>query len=109
MVVCDKSGDGMEGYRMRPWISAGAVLLSGFIICMVPSIGSAACEDPPTPQVDWANCNKKSLGLANVNLNGANLQQTNLIGAALSNVELQGANLTKANLMSANLSNTDLG
>ena len=61
MVVCYKSRDGMKGGRVRPWISAGAVLLGGFIICMVPSIVSAACEDPPAPQVDWANCDKKSL------------------------------------------------
>jgi Pentapeptide repeats (8 copies) len=94
----------MKGYRMRPWLSIGAALLGSFLIYMVPGVVSAACEDPPAPQVNWANCNKKSASLVNADLRGANLQQTNFMGAALGNINLQGADLTEANLLSANLS-----
>jgi uncharacterized protein YjbI with pentapeptide repeats len=75
---------------------------------MVPGIVSAACEDPPALQVNWANCNKKSATLVNANLRGANLRHTNFMGATLGNVNLQGADLTEANLLSANLSNANL-
>jgi hypothetical protein len=98
----------MKGYRMRPWLSIGAALLGSFLIYMVPGVVSAACEDPPAPQVNWANCNKKSATLVNADLRGANLRQTNFMGAALGNINLQGADLTEANLLSANLSNANL-
>jgi Pentapeptide repeats (8 copies) len=86
----------MKGYRMRPWPSVGAALLASFLIYMVPGVVSTACEDPPAPQVNWANCNKKSASLVNADLRGANLRQTNLMGAALGNINLQGADLTEA-------------
>jgi hypothetical protein len=87
----------MKGYRMHLWPSIGAALLGSFLIYMAPGLASAACEDPPAPQVNWENCNKKSASLVNADLRGANLRQTNLTGAALGNINLQGADLTEAN------------
>ena len=64
----------MKDSNMRTWTSIGTTLLVGFLIGTFPGTAFADCEMPPGPQVNWANCNKASISLTNVDLEGANLQ-----------------------------------
>lgn len=58
----------------------------------------AACDDPPAPEVDWSQCDKRG-----ADLSGADLQR-----ADLSRADFSGADLTEANLWRATLSGAKL-
>ncbi len=67
----------------------------------------AACEDPPTPGVDWSGCNFSGADLYSVDLQGANLTNADLSLTILWGAKLNGADLTGANLNGTDPNNVD--
>ena len=78
----------------------------------------AACSDPPSPKVNWANCRFFDANLAQKDLSGANLKystfnnaymmRTNLSGTTMANTQLESARMGSANPTNADLTKADL-
>lgn len=66
-------------------------------------IPRADCSAPPAAEVAWQGCDKRSAGLAGVDLKGARLDGVRLDAADLSHADLSYADLTAASLRGANL------
>ena len=84
-------------------------------IIFFTSFANAACEDVPTNEVDWTNCNfvdqtdfSANLQFANCNrsvFDNSNLAKVNFEGSNLYSASFKGANLFEANLTGANITN----
>ena len=68
------------------------------------AFASDDCHDSPAPGINWQGCDRSMLMLAESDLSGANLVETNLTSTDLKNSNLLGANLEKATLVRASLS-----
>ena len=69
------------------------LILMLFIIIFT-SFANASCEDQPTNEVDWTNCNFSD--------------ELDLIGVSLANAKMTGINLYYVNLEKSQLNNSDL-
>lgn len=101
-------------------LTAAAAFLAALVL--FPSVGQAACADPPGPGVDWRRCNFDNYPLAGVDLTGANLNDASfnwadLTGAKLddsrgrvrfSRAKMKGASFRNAQLRDADFSQADL-
>ena len=63
-------------------------------IIFFTSSANAACEDIPTNEVDWTNCNF--------------VDQTDLSGVSLAGANMAGVNLSLVNLEKSQLNNADM-
>jgi hypothetical protein len=103
-----------ENYRGRMialLVFVFILIITGLTIYVVSPETDATqikCGDPAKPGVNWRNCKKEGVLLANSRLSRAILNSTNLSGANLSSADLVEADLSYANLTLANLSAADL-
>ena len=66
-----------------------------FVIFLLTSnLVYAGCEDQPSNEVDWTNCNF--------------VENLDLIGVGMANAKMSGVNLSLANLEKSQLNNSDL-
>lgn len=70
---------------------------------LVPPARAADCKAVPAASVDWQNCNKSKLMIADSALNGANLTGADLSYTDLRRSDLSGANFEKVTLFRASL------
>ncbi len=125
----------LRNYRLFVIIPVVLIVLIGLGYLFQSSVDrdKPDCNAQPGPDINWNNCSKRGVNLANKNLSQANLKnsklhQANFLGAVLTaadlsyaeltmavlvNAELngarlKGANLTGADLSYANLENADL-
>ena len=64
------------------------------IFLLTPNLVYAGCEDQPSNEVDWTNCNF--------------VENLDLIGVGMANAKMSGVNLSLANLEKSQLNNSDL-
>lgn len=66
------------------------------------------CSAPAAPEVNWNNCLKPELDLANIDMSRAKMRNSQLVGSNLMNATLQQADIAYADLRFANLSYSDM-
>ena len=66
------------------------------------------CALAAQPLVDWSNCRFEGLQLGAVDLHGANLQNTSMIGATIDGANLSHTQMSYSNLLNADIRNTNL-
>ena len=66
------------------------------------------CSSPPSPGIDWSNCDFSFSNISNANLSNANLSHGNFVGSILTKINLNHSNLEYGDFTSANLSGSDL-
>ena len=66
------------------------------------------CKLSAQPQVDWSNCRFEGLQLGAVDLHGAKMQNTSLIGANINGSNLSYSEMSYTNLLNADIRNTNL-
>ena len=64
------------------------------LILLLPGFAHAGCDDQPSNEVDWTNCNF--------------VENLDLIGVGMANAKMSGVNLSLANLEKSQLNNSDL-
>ena len=64
------------------------------LILLLPSFAHAGCDDQPSNEVDWTNCNF--------------VENLDLIGVGMANAKMSGVNLSLANLEKSQLNNSCL-
>ena len=69
------------------------LLLVSFVL-FFSNFAYAGCDDQPSNEVDWTNCNF--------------VENLDLIGVGLANAKMSGVNLSLANLEKSQLNNSDL-
>jgi len=80
-----------------------------FVLIFYSSFLSAACDDQPSNEVDWTNCNfvenldLSGAGLANSQMSGVNLSLSNFEKSQINN-----SNLSIGNFIFSNFSNSNL-
>jgi len=90
----------MKPFALRTASFALAIAASMF----TPSLAQAVhCNSPPSPGLDWSNCNKRKLMLERSNLEGATLISADFTSSDLRGTNLNSANLEKATLVRASL------
>src|SRR5215204_4396558 len=95
--------------RSRP---RAAVVLA-LLALASPAAAEADCGASPVPGVNWSECEKSRLVLAESDLSGGLFEQTfftmtDLRGSKLVGAKMTRAELTGASLAGADLSNTDM-
>ena len=93
--------------RLPAALRLDLVVLSFAAFAAVASGGahpaSAACIDPPRPEVDWKQCDFSERNLNAVDLSGSSLRDTRFIRAQLVDANFTGANAPRAKFITANL------
>lgn len=93
------------------WIFSIIVLFFIVIFPSAPNSFSAEdigdCDAPPSPKVNWSQCDLSNSDFRNVDLSKANLKWSNLSNSDLSGAILKQTDLTTVNLTDANLTNAD--
>ena len=64
------------------------------LFLLLPGFCYAGCDDQPSNEVDWTNCNF--------------VENLELIGVGMANAKMSGVNLSLANLENSQLNNSDL-
>ena len=79
------------------------------LILFFTTFAYAGCDDQPSNEVDWTNCNFVEnldligVGLANAKMSGVNLSLANLEKSQLNNSDLSVGNFIFANFSNSNL------
>ena len=78
-----------------------------FLLTFLTSFNSfAACNDQPTNEVDWTNCNfVESLDLSGVSLASAEMAGVNLALANLEKSQINNTNMAYGNFIFTNFNN----
>jgi Pentapeptide repeats (8 copies). len=83
------------------------------VVIFFSSCVYAGCDDQPSNEVDWTNCNFVEnldligVGLANAKMSGVNLSLANLEKSQLNNSDLSVGNFIFANFSNSNLYETN--
>lgn len=99
--------------RYRIQLAVTAALVAGVLIgyWLVPPqrlVPDQACDAPPRPGINWAECALSGVRWPGANLAGATLRGANLAGAELGRARLAGADLAYAMLADVELGAADL-
>ncbi|MGO4707330.1 pentapeptide repeat-containing protein [Microvirga sp. 2MCAF38] len=82
--------------------------LTLFILIGFASVAHATCQDAPNPGVNWMNCSKTQLILADDDLSGGIFSRAHLTFTDFSDANLRGAKLNEAEISRARFEGADL-
>src|SRR3712207_6452431 len=97
------------GFALHWWIAQRrAGILFAILVAFAAAPASADCDDEPGPGVDWSECEKARLMMAEQDFSGGSFVATFFTASDLRGGNLAGADLTRSDLSLASLAEADL-